>query len=327
MSRKTRLLAQKRDCPIVPFMNNPAAKHLTDIAPLTAEAINAILDRAASFADKIEDGRDCGTPLTGKRILSLFFEDSTRTRASFEMAARELGAQWFNFDIAHSSVKKGETLLDTVKTLAAIVRPDALIIRHRESGTPDFIAAHVSFPVINAGDGTNEHPTQALLDALTIRRGKGAIAGLTIAICGDIAHSRVARSNMLLLTRLGARVHVIAPPALMPETLPVPDIAQFTSMEDGLPGCDIVMMLRLQKERMEASAIPSESDYFKSYGLTMERLALAKPDALVMHPGPMNRSVEIADDVADHPTRSLILKQVTNGVPARMAVIDFLLKE
>ncbi|MBU0800406.1 MAG: aspartate carbamoyltransferase catalytic subunit [Alphaproteobacteria bacterium] len=301
-------------------------KHLIGIDQWADAEIQAALDRAQFYADHIAaDTGYSNDTLRGRRVLNLFFENSTRTRASFDMAARRLGAEAINLDIATSSVKKGETLMDTVATMAAIVRPDAIVMRHSEYGAPGYVAPHVKCPVINAGDSWREHPTQALLDALTIIRRKGGIAGRTIAICGDIAHSRVANSNMILLTRLGANVRVIAPPALVPQKFPVAGVRHFETMEDGLPGCDIVMMLRLQKERMQAGLIESESDYFKHYGLTPERLALAGRDADVMHPGPMNRGVEIADEVADDPQRSLILEQVRNGVPARMAVLELLI--
>ncbi len=300
--------------------------HLIGIDQLSAEEINIILDLADYYADRLDEKSFKPDILRGDIVLSLFFEDSTRTRTSFEVAAKRLGAEWVNIDISHSSVNKGESLLDTVQTLYAMLRPDAIIMRHSEYGAPDFISGRVSCPVVNAGDSWREHPTQALLDALTIRRTKGDLEKLTVAICGDVAHSRVAASNIILLRKLGAQVRVVAPPALMPQKFPADGIEHFETMEDGLPGCDIVMMLRLQKERMESGAIPSEQAYFKEFGLTADRLTLAGPDALVMHPGPMNRNVEIADDVADHPQRSLILQQVRNGVPTRMAVLDLLLK-
>ena len=301
-------------------------EHLLGTKNLSKDEIEIILDLADYYADRLDDKAFKPDILRGNIILSLFFEDSTRTRTSFEMAAKRLGAEWINIDIAHSSVKKGESLLDTVLTLDAMLRPDAIIMRHSEFAAPDFIAGHVNCPVVNAGDSWREHPTQALLDALTIRRHKGKIEGLNIAICGDVAHSRVASSNMDTLVKLGANVRVIAPPLLMPKKLPHDSIQMFTSMEEGLKDCDIVMMLRLQKERMEEAEIPSEESFFADYGLTLERLDMAKPDALVMHPGPMNRNVEIADEVADDPQRSLILSQVRNGVPTRMAVLDLLLK-
>lgn len=308
-------------------MDTFTQSHLTGVAALSAEEIDTILERAQYYADQLADASYRSDLLKGKTILSLFFEDSTRTRVSFEMAARRLGADWVNIDIDRSSVNKGESFLDTIQTLLAITQPHGIVVRHKEYGAPDFIAAHAPCPVINAGDSWREHPTQALLDALTIKQHKGTLKDLRIAICGDIAHSRVAASNMILLTKMGGDVRVIAPEALMPDKLAAEGVTKFHSLEDGLPGCDIVMMLRLQKERMEQSAIPSEAAYFNEYGLTQDKLALAKPDALVMHPGPMNRGVEIADDVADDPHRSLILKQVANGVPVRMAVMDLLLNK
>lgn len=301
-------------------------KHLIGIEELSLDEINIILDLADYYADRLDEKEFKPDILRGAIILTLFFEDSTRTRTSFEMAAKRLGADVVNMDVRTSSVNKGESLLDTIQTLNAMLRPDAIILRHNEFGAPKFVSTIVDCPVINAGDSWHEHPTQALLDALTIRRRVGKIDGLTVAICGDIAHSRVATSNMILLTRLGARVRVVAPSALLPEKFPVTDIETFDRMDTGLKGCDVVMMLRNQKERMAAGLITSEDAFFKEYGLTHEKLAFAKPGAVVMHPGPMNRGVEIAGDVADDPARSLILEQVRNGVPTRMAVMDILLK-
>lgn len=301
-------------------------KHLIGIEELSLDEINIILDLADYYADRLDEKEFKPDILRGAIILTLFFEDSTRTRTSFEMAAKRLGADVVNMDVRTSSVNKGESLLDTIQTLNAMLRPDAIILRHNEFGAPKFVSTIVDCPVINAGDSWHEHPTQALLDALTIRRRVGKIDGLTVAICGDIAHSRVATSNMILLTRLGARVRVVAPSALLPEKFPVTGIETFDRMDTGLKGCDVVMMLRNQKERMAAGLITSEDAFFKEYGLTHEKLAFAKPGTFVMHPGPMNRGVEIAGDVADDPTRSLILEQVRNGVPTRMAVMDILLK-
>ncbi len=306
-------------------MTDFSQKHLLGIDQLSTSDIETILDLAGDYAARLEDTSFKTDTLNGKRVLSLFFEDSTRTRTSFEMAAKNGGADWVNIDIEHSAVKKGETLLDTVTTLQAITRPAAIIMRHSEYGAPSLIAGHVDCPVINAGDGTREHPTQALLDALTILQHKETLRDLNIAICGDVAHSRVANSNMILLTKMGANVRIIAPENLMPEKFPVDGIAKFKTMEGGLKDCDIIMMLRLQKERMAEGTITSENAYFSEFGLTAEKLALAKPGALVMHPGPVNRNVEIADDITDNPARSLILKQVANGVPTRMAVLDLLL--
>lgn len=299
--------------------------HLLGIDHLSVDDINAVLDLANYYTDNLDERAFKPDILRGAVILTLFFEDSTRTRTSFEMAAKRLGADVVNIDIDTSSIKKGESLLDTVLTLDSMLRPDAIVVRHNEYGAPNFISQHVECPVVNAGDSWRAHPTQALLDALTIRRRKGQIEGLKVAICGDIAHSRVANSNMTLLAKMGAQVHAIAPEALIPQKLPDESIKVFTSMEEGLKDCDIVMMLRLQKERMQRGLIESEQEYFRLFGLTSEKLAFAKPEALVMHPGPMNRGIEISDEVADDPKRSLILEQVRNGVPTRMAVLDLLL--
>ncbi|HPD82897.1 MAG: aspartate carbamoyltransferase catalytic subunit [Alphaproteobacteria bacterium] len=302
-------------------------KHLIGIEDLSADEINIILDLADYYADRLDEREFKPNILKNQIVLTLFFEDSTRTRTSFEMAAKRLGADVINMDVRTSSINKGESLLDTIQTLNSMLRPDAVVVRHSEYGAPKFVSSVVDCPVINAGDSWHEHPTQALLDALTIRRRLGSIKDKTIAICGDIAHSRVASSNMILLKKLGANIHIVAPPALMPEKFPTPDIQKFDSMKDGLKGCDVVMMLRNQKERMQAGLIASEEEFFKQYGLTKEKLSYANKGALVMHPGPMNRGVEIADDVADDKDHSLILEQVRNGVPTRMAVMDILMKD
>ncbi|HEY8190003.1 MAG TPA: aspartate carbamoyltransferase catalytic subunit [Micavibrio sp.] len=296
-------------------------RHLTGIAPLSRADIESLLDRARRFSEMLGNGAPIEKTLTDKIVITMFFEASTRTLTSFQMAALKLGASPINWDVGNSSLRKNETFLDTVLTLGAM-RPDAAIVRHSEYGAPDFMAARMDCPIINAGDSWREHPTQALLDALTILQAKGTIDGLTVTICGDVAHSRVASSNMILLSRLGAKLRVIAPAFLMPQKFSVP-VETFASMEQGLPGSDIVMMLRNQKERMEAGRIPGDAAFFREYGLTGDRLELAGKQALVMHPGPMNRNVEIADDVADDPARSLILKQVANGIPARMAALDY----
>lgn len=299
-------------------------KHLTGIDHLSAEDIGDILLLAADYAEAVKRRAIVTEKLKGKVIFSLFFEASTRTRMSFEVAAKRLGAEVVNWSTEASSLKKGESFADTLATLNAM-RPDGVIIRHSEYGAPEYTAKRMECPVINAGDSWREHPTQALLDALTIQQAKGRLEGLNIAICGDIAHSRVASSNMILLRKMGANVRIIAPPVLMPEKLPADGIEKFDSLEDGLKDCDIVMALRVQKERMESGLIGSDTEYFNNYGITPETLAFAKDDALVMHPGPMNRGVEISDEVADDPQRSLILNQVTNGVAVRMAVLDLLL--
>ncbi len=296
-------------------------KHLTGIHALSKEDILTLLDRAQSFSDALSSGAKIERTLKRKTVISMFFENSTRTRLSFEMAAHKLGASVIHWDMETSSLKKNETFLDTILTVDAM-HPDAVIVRHSEYEAPVFMAKHMRCPVINAGDSWREHPTQALLDAMTMRQAKGKIDGLTVTICGDIAHSRVAASNILLLSKLGAKLRMIAPDFLMPEKWPVAGIETFTRMEDGLPGSDIVMMLRIQKERMDSSRIPDDAAYHRQYGLTRERILLAGPQALVMHPGPVNRNIEIADDVADDPARSLILKQVANGIPVRMAVLE-----
>lgn len=306
-------------------------KHLIGIETLSAEEINIILDLADYYADRLDDRAFKPRILKDQIVLTLFFEDSTRTRTSFEMAAKRLGADVVNIDLRTSSLSKGESLTDTIHTLHSMLRPDSIVVRHSEYGAPQFISQLVDCPVINAGDSWHEHPTQALLDALTMRRHFGDIEGKKIAICGDISHSRVAASNMILLTKLGAEVHVVAPPALMPEKFPAGSnadhIQKFDNLSEGIKDCDVVMMLRNQMERMQAGLIESEEEFFQEYGLTKEKLASANKDVLVMHPGPMNRGVEISDEVADDPEHSLILEQVRNGVPTRMAVMDILMKE
>ena len=299
-------------------------KHLLGIAELDAGRIDDILDRAQYYSESLENGKWDKRKLENKIVLSLFFETSTRTVTSFDMAAKRLGAEVVNWNAELSSLKKDESFSDTIDTLSAM-EPDAIIIRHHEYGAPGFVASRVKCPVLNAGDSWREHPTQALLDALTMRQEKGSLKGLEVAICGDVAHSRVANSNMLLLTKMGANVRVVAPEFLMPQKPVVEDVQKFTSLEEGIKDADIVMMLRVQKERMERSLIPDDDAYFKDYGLTMEKLKAAKPDAKVMHPGPMNRGVEIADDVAEDPERSLLIKQVANGIPTRMAALDMLI--
>ena len=264
------------------------------------------------------DGR-----LAGLTQINAFFENSTRTLLSFEIAGKRLGADVVNMHAAQSSVKKGETLIDTAITLNAM-RSDVIVIRHGSSGAVALIADKVDCPVLNAGDGRHEHPTQALLDALTIRRHKGSIAGLTVAICGDVLHSRVARSNILALTALAAEVRVVGPATLIPDAIEAMGAARFTDMDEGISGAAVVMMLRLQNERMDGAFVPSPREYHALFGLTYERLKRAKPDALVMHPGPMNRGVEIASNVADDVNRSVIAEQVEMGVAVRMACLDVL---
>lgn len=285
--------------------------------------ISFLLDEAEHWATLGRGPRKHDDRLAGLTQVNAFFENSTRTLLSFEIAGKRLGADVVNLHAAASSVKKGETLLDTALTLNAM-RPDVIVIRHDSSGAVALIAEKVDCPVINAGDGRHEHPTQALLDALTIRRRKGRVEGLKVAICGDILHSRVARSNFHLLNALGAEVRVVAPPTLMPAAVERFGVTAFHDMADGLAGVDVVMMLRLQLERMDGAYVPSTREYFRRYGLTRERLAAASPDVLVMHPGPMNRGVEISSTVADHPERSAITEQVEMGVAIRMACLDVL---
>ncbi len=296
---------------------------LLGIAGLAPHEILFLLDEAEQWVELNRQPQKRDDRLAGLTIINAFFENSTRTRLSFEIAGKRLGADVVNMNAAQSSVKKGETLIDTAVTLNAM-RADAIVIRHASSGAVRLIAGKVDCPVLNAGDGQHEHPTQALLDALTIRHAKGQFAGLTVVICGDILHSRVARSNILCLTSLGAEVRVCAPPALMPEGIEDMRVTPFFDFDATLPGADVVMMLRLQQERMQGQFVPSPREYRHLYGLTLERLALAKPDALVMHPGPMNRGVEIDSNVADLADRSAITRQVEMGVAIRMACLDVL---
>ena len=298
-------------------------KHLLAIEGLEPPHIADLLDLAESYALLNRSGKTQRDLLKGRTLINLFFEDSTRTRTSFELAGKRLGADVINMSVSTSSVNKGETLLDTASTLNAM-HCDLLVVRHGQSGAPSLLSQKVDAAVINAGDGTHEHPTQALLDALTIRRHKGRLEGLIVAICGDIAHSRVARSNMHLLTTMGSRVRVVGPPTLIPAEAARLGVEVFHDMKAGLAGADVVMMLRLQRERMSGGQVPSAREFFRFYGLDEEKLAYAKPDSIVMHPGPMNRGVEIDSAVADHPTRSVIGEQVEMGVACRMAVLDVL---
>ncbi len=298
-------------------------KHLLAIEGLTPPEIGHLLELADSYVLLNRSGKTQRDLLRGRTLINLFFEDSTRTRTSFELAGKRLGADVINMSVSTSSVNKGETLLDTAATLNAM-QCDLLVVRHDQSGAPHLLARKVDAAVINAGDGTHEHPTQALLDALTIKRRKGRIEGLTVAICGDVLHSRVARSNIHLLTTMGSQVRVVGPPTLMPSGINDLGVRVFHDMKEGLKGADIVMMLRLQKERMTRSLVPSAREYFRFWGLDAEKLAHARDDALVMHPGPMNRGVEIDSAVADDPVRSVIKEQVEMGVAVRMAVLDTL---
>ena len=301
-------------------------KHLLGIRDLAREDITRLLDFSETFLDPRDQKKNHRKVLSGKTVINMFFENSTRTQSSFELAAKRLGADVVNMQLQYSSVKKGETLIDTAMTLNAM-HPDLLIIRHGASGAVKLLSRKVDCPVVNAGDGRHEHPTQALLDALTIRRRLDRIEGLKIAICGDIAHSRVARSNAILLHKMGAEVRLVGPPTLMPSGGQDWGAAEcFTNMRKGIAGCDVVMMLRLQMERMDGAFLPSTREFFHFYGLDRAKLSLAKPGALVMHPGPMNRGVEIESGIADDVERSLITTQVEYGVAIRMAVLSMLAK-
>ncbi|MEO6224700.1 MAG: aspartate carbamoyltransferase catalytic subunit [Sphingomicrobium sp.] len=293
---------------------------LLAIDSLSDEHIARILDRGERWFADNRSTAEQSEKLRGRIVLNLFYENSTRTAMSFAIAAQRLGASSLALSVERSSVSKGETLEDTVRTLNAM-RPDAIVIRHRENGAAETVAEIMDAPVINAGDGTNEHPTQALLDAATLRHRLGHIEGLKIAICGDIRHSRVARSNALLLHRLGAEVRLAGPPELMPQDLPA------LSVEEAVTGADVVMMMRIQRERLDEQIDYGPGEYLRAHGLTAKRLALAAPDAVVMHPGPMNRGVEIEDCVADDPARSLISLQVEMGVAVRMACLELLIDE
>jgi len=297
-------------------------KDLLGIKELSQEEITLILDTAAGFKDVI--GRDIKKvpALRGKTTVNLFFEPSTRTRTSFELAAKRLSTDVINFSVPTSSVVKGESLIDTALTVQAL-GADFIIIRHSSSGVPHLLAKNLNASVVNAGDGTNEHPTQALLDAFTIREKKGKIEGLAISVTGDIIHSRVAKSNIYCLRKLGARVRLIGPPTLIPRELEKLGISIFHNMEDGVREADVLMMLRIQTERQGKGFFPSTDEYSKNWGLNPERLSLAKEDVIVMHPGPMNRGIEISSDIADGP-KSVILDQVTNGIAVRMAVMYLL---
>ncbi|MHC5653139.1 aspartate carbamoyltransferase catalytic subunit [Stappia sp. ICDLI1TA098] len=297
-------------------------RHLLGIESLQPHEISFLLDRAEEAVEISRQVEKKKSVLRGRTQINLFFEASTRTQSSFEIAGKRLGADVMNMSVASSSVKKGETLIDTAATLNAM-HPDIIVVRHHAAGAVHLLAQKVGCSVINAGDGAHEHPTQALLDALTIRRHKGRIARLTVAICGDILHSRVARSNIILLNALGARVKVVAPSTLLPNGIADMGVEVYHDMREGLKDADIVMMLRLQRERMQGAFIPSVREYFRYYGLDREKLDAAKPDALVMHPGPMNRGVEIDPEIADGP-QSLIREQVEMGVAVRIAVLEAL---
>ena len=300
-----------------------AHQHLLGIEGLTREEITFLLDLSESYvAQNLQDDKKRPV-LRGRTLINLFFETSTRTRTSFELAGKRLNADVINMSVSTSAIKKGETMIDTAMTLNAM-RPDVLVVRHPHSGAVKLLAEKVACSVINAGDGSHEHPTQALLDALTIRRRKGRLDGLLVTICGDILHSRVARSNIQLLNIMGARVRLVAPNTLLPAEVERYGVEVHHDMRQGLDGCDIIMMLRLQTERMHGSFVPSTREYFHFFGLDADKLAHAKPDALIMHPGPMNRGVEIDSVLADDIDRSVIHEQVEMGVAVRMACLDAL---
>ena len=299
--------------------------HLVETADLNTKEIEFILDEAKKFINFNKKRVKKSNLLEGRTIFNLFFEDSTRTRTSFEVAAKRLGADLINVAVKDSSINKGETLLDTMTTINSM-NPDVLIVRHPEEGISKRISNNVDACVINAGDGSHEHPTQALLDALTIKNRFNNFSKLQIAICGDILHSRVARSNIIILSKLGAKVNVIGPKQWLPKNINKLPVEVYTDMKKGLKNCDIVMMLRIQKERIVGKIMPNQKTYFNKYGLDYNKLKYAKKNAFVMHPGPMNRGVEIDSKLADDITRSLIQEQVAMGVAIRMACLDILIK-
>lgn len=313
--------------------NTTPPKHLLSTEPLTVQDVAALFERAAHFLTVNRSAHKKQEALRGKTLVNIFFENSTRTRTSFELAGKRLGADVINMQVEHSAVKKGETLLDTAATLNAM-HPDFICVRHPESGATQLLSQKVHCPVINAGDGAHEHPTQALLDAFTIYRKLSALhnseelrplfSNKVIAICGDILHSRVARSNVYLLRTLGAHVRLIAPPTLLPRQCEVLGASLYHNLKAGIRDADIVMMLRIQKERMSSCYFPSEREYFYLYGLDYEKLSLAKDAAFIMHPGPVNRGLEIDTDLADDIHKSVILEQVENGVAIRQAVLEML---
>ena len=300
-------------------------QHLLGIQSLNPQQITEIFDLADHYVDRNRTSSRNSDLLAGCTQINMFFENSTRTQASFEIAGKRLGADVMNMSMQGSSIKKGETLIDTALTLNAM-HPDLIVVRHPRSGAVDLLAQKVNCAVLNAGDGWHEHPTQALLDALTIRRSKGRLHRLNIAICGDIAHSRVARSNLILLGKMENRVRLVGPATLMPAGITEFGAEVYNNMEEGLKDVDVVMMLRLQRERMDGGFIPSEREYYHRYGLDATKLSHTKPDAIVMHPGPMNRGVEIDGDIADDLSRSVIQEQVEMGVAVRMAVMDILMR-
>lgn len=299
------------------------AKHLLGIEALSRDDIVSIIDLAEQYVTLNRRSHKQSDVLNGMTLINMFFENSTRTQASFELAGKRLGADVMNMAMGASSINKGETLIDTALTLNAM-NPDLLVVRHPNSGSVELLSEKVNCAVLNAGDGRHEHPTQALLDALTIRRAKGRLHRLSVAICGDIAHSRVARSNIFLLNKMESRIRLIAPKTLLPAGIDQFGVEIFDDMAEGLEGVDVVMMLRLQRERMDGAFVPSPREYYHRWGLTAEKLAHAKDDAIVMHPGPMNRGVEIDGDIADDLNRSVIQEQVEMGVAVRMAAMELL---
>ena len=306
--------------------NALSQRDLLGIEGLSPDTVSAILNLSESYVTLNRNAHKKSDVLRGRTLILLFFETSTRTRTSFELAGKRLGADVINISVASSAIKKGETLIDTAMTLNAM-HPDVIVVRHPDAGAVRLLANHVNCSVINAGDGSHEHPTQALLDALTIRNHKGRLDGLRVAICGDVLHSRVARSNILLLNMMGSQVRLVAPPTLVPPAIERLGVEVFHDMRCGLEQCDIIMMLRLQAERMQGTFVPSTREYFRYFGLDEAKLAMARPDALIMHPGPMNRGVEIDSRVADDITRSAILEQVELGLAVRQACLDMLGRE
>jgi aspartate carbamoyltransferase catalytic subunit len=315
--------AQKSPASPIPANSPLAQGHLLGIEGLNPLEIAYLLDKAEGYVDHNRQVDKKLHILQGRTQINLFYENSTRTRASFELAGKRMGADVINMAVEGSSIKKGETLIDTAMTLNAM-HPDVLVVRHPDSGAAKLLSEKVNCAVVSGGDGSHEHPTQALLDALTIRRRRGDLAGLQVAICGDVLHSRVARSNIHLLNTMGARVRLIAPRTLIPAGIEHMGVEVFYDMTEGLKDCDIVMMLRLQKERMQTSFFPSVREYFHFFGLDYEKLSVTKPDALIMHPGPMNRGIEIDSEVADDYGRSVIREQVEMGVAVRMACLEIL---
>ncbi len=299
----------------------PPRRHILGMEGVPKEEIEILLDLSESYIDQNRQDDKKSSILRGRTLINVFFENSTRTRTSFELAGKRLGADVINMSVSSSAIKKGETLIDTAMTLNAM-HPDVLTVRHPDSGAVQLLSEKVTCSVLNAGDGSHEHPTQALLDSLTIRRRKQKLEGLVVAICGDIIHSRVARSNIYLLNTMGAKVRLVAPRTLLPEAIENLEVAVHYSMESGIRDADIIMMLRLQTERMQGSYVPSTREYFRFFGLDREKLAIAKPDALIMHPGPMNRGIEIDSELADDINRSVIHEQVEMGVAVRMACLD-----